>query len=62
MLRDAEFFNSRIGKLDGAADVGDYLVRIVKDKAVAEKSGAPEANLTKTETASDNAETNGQAT
>jgi len=37
MLRDAEFFRSRISKLDGAADIGDYLVSIVNSKHVAEK-------------------------
>ncbi len=37
MLRDAEYFRSRISKLDGAADIGDHLVGIVNSKAVAEK-------------------------
>ena len=34
MLHDAEFFQSRISKLDGAADLGDYLIKIIKEKAV----------------------------
>jgi vacuolar protein sorting-associated protein 54 len=34
MLRDAEYFKSRIGGLDGAKDAGDYIVNIVKDKLV----------------------------
>ena len=34
MLRDVELFKSRISKLDGAGDLGDYLVKLVSDKAV----------------------------
>ena len=40
MLRDAEFFKSRLGKLEGAAELGDYIVDIVKNKPVAD---APKA-------------------
>ncbi|KAK4691191.1 vacuolar protein sorting-associated protein 54, partial [Lecanoromycetidae sp. Uapishka_2] len=36
MLRDAEFFKSRISKLEGAADLGDSIVNIVSSKSVAE--------------------------
>lgn len=46
MLRDADFFRSRISKLDGAADIGDHLVGIINAKAVAEKSKALETNPT----------------
>ena len=35
MLRDTEFFKSRISKVDGAGDIGDHLVNIVNAKAVA---------------------------
>lgn len=41
MLRDTEFFKSRISKIDGAGDIGDHLVDIVKVKAVAEQPKAP---------------------
>jgi len=34
MLRDAEYFKTRIGGLDGAGDSGDYLVNMVKEKSV----------------------------
>ena len=34
MLRDVELFRSRISKLDGAADLGDYLVALVTEKVV----------------------------
>ncbi|KAI9047370.1 hypothetical protein LZ554_008816 [Drepanopeziza brunnea f. sp. 'monogermtubi'] len=34
MLRDAESFKSKIGGLDGASDVGDRLVNLVKSKNV----------------------------
>ncbi|KAL6722030.1 hypothetical protein ACLMJK_001135 [Lecanora helva] len=37
LLRDANFFESRISKLDGAADTGDHLVAVVKGKAISEK-------------------------
>ena len=50
MLRDAECFRSRIGKLDGAAEMGDHLVNIVNSKVVAENAGTPEANSTSTDT------------
>jgi hypothetical protein len=32
MLADAEYFNSRISKLEGAGDLGSYLVDVVKNK------------------------------
>lgn len=35
MLHDAEFFHSRISKLDGAADLGTYLIQIINEKTVA---------------------------
>ncbi|KAH8591166.1 Vps54-like protein-domain-containing protein [Bisporella sp. PMI_857] len=34
MLRDAEYFKSRIGALDGAGDTGDYILEIVREKPV----------------------------
>lgn len=42
MLQDTEFFKSRISKIDGAGDIGDYLVNIVSAKAVAERPKPPE--------------------
>lgn len=42
MLHDTEFFRSRISKIDGAGDLGDYLVNIVYAKAVAEQPKPPE--------------------
>ena len=41
MLRDAEFFRSRLSKLDGAGDIGDYVISIVNAKAVAEQTAPP---------------------
>ena len=43
MLHDTEFFRSRISKIDGAGDIGEYLVNIVNAKAVAERPKPPEA-------------------
>lgn len=34
MLRDAEYFKSRIGGLDGAAETAEYFVTIVEAKSV----------------------------
>jgi vacuolar protein sorting-associated protein 54 len=42
MLRDAEYFKTRIGGLDGAGDTGDYIVNLVKEKNVPKpKAPAP---------------------
>ena len=41
MLRDAEFFKSRMSKIDGAGDIGDRLVDIVNAKAVADQPTPP---------------------
>ena len=32
MLRDAEFFRARLSKLEGAGDIGDYVVSVVKER------------------------------
>jgi hypothetical protein len=37
MLRDVELFKSRISKLNGAADLGDNLVKLVSHKTIAQK-------------------------
>lgn len=50
MLRDAEFFRSRISKLEGAADIGDHLITIISAKTVAEKPKTSETNQAKPET------------
>ena len=55
MLRDANFFNSRISKLDGAADLGDYLVKIVVGKSVTAISSSPDI-----EASDDKAEASGE--
>lgn len=34
MLADAEFFNSRISKLDGANDLGEHILNVVKAKPI----------------------------
>jgi vacuolar protein sorting-associated protein 54 len=34
MLADAEYFNSRISKLDGAGDLGEHILNVVKAKPV----------------------------
>lgn len=49
MLHDTEYFKSRISKIDGAGDIGDYLVNIVNAKAVAQRPKPPEVPTTKSE-------------
>lgn len=41
LLRDAEFFKSRITKLEGAADLGDSIIKMVNSKTVAEEPKSP---------------------
>lgn len=61
MLHDIEFFESKLGKLDGFGDTAEYLTTIIKSKQA--KTGRP-ANLADaqlenedTETTADSAET-----
>lgn len=51
MLRDVEFFRSRLSKLGGAAGIGDHLVSVVNGKAVTPK--AEEASPAKPESAAE---------
>ena len=41
MLRDAEYFKTRIGSLDGANDASDYIIKVIKDKNVPRRSTSP---------------------
>ena len=49
MLRDAELFKSRLGKLDGAADIGDHILDVVRGKAVAEPAALADSKTASTE-------------
>ena len=40
MLADAEYFNSRISRLDGAGDLGEHVVNVVRAKAIIGETGA----------------------
>jgi len=40
MLRDAEYFKTRIGSLDGAKDTADDILNIIKEKPIP-KAKAP---------------------
>ena len=57
LLADAEFFQSRIGKIDGAGDLGQQLVNIVNGKPVLASNKA-----TKTEVAMPEASHKSQTT
>lgn len=41
MLRDIEYFESRLGKIDGFEDVGEYLANIVKSKVISSAASPP---------------------
>jgi vacuolar protein sorting-associated protein 54 len=51
MLRDIEYFQSRLGKIDGFEDASEYLTNIVKSKEI-KSAAAPAA----TPAAADNPE------
>jgi vacuolar protein sorting-associated protein 54 len=42
MLRDVEFFQSRLGKFDGFEDAGDHLLNIVKSKKITAPEPVPD--------------------
>jgi vacuolar protein sorting-associated protein 54 len=42
MLRDVEFFQSRLGKFDGFEDAGDHLMNIIKSKKITAPEPVPE--------------------
>jgi vacuolar protein sorting-associated protein 54 len=46
MLRDAEYFNTRLSALDGAGDTGEYIVNIVKEKSVPKAATAEDTTAT----------------
>ncbi len=46
MLRDVEFFQSRLGKIDGFEDAGDYLVKIIKSNKILAPEPVPEPTPT----------------
>lgn len=43
LLADAEFFKTRISKIDGAGDLGDEIVKVVQGKSVAQIEAAAAA-------------------
>lgn len=45
MLADAEYFNSRISKLEGSGDLGPHIVEIVKNKTVIADSNQSQSSL-----------------
>ncbi|KAF2096030.1 GARP complex component [Rhizodiscina lignyota] len=44
LLRDAELLDSRLGKIEGAGDIGAYLIGIVNSKVVISVKPAPKAD------------------
>ena len=39
MLADAEYFDSRISKLEGAGDLGGHVINVVRAKAIISEGG-----------------------
>ena len=59
MLRDAELFKSRLSKLDGAANIGDHILNVVKGKVVAEPATPADNKPANTDTSSEKPQENG---
>jgi len=34
MINDVEFFKSKLGKFNGANELGDYLIQVIKNKSI----------------------------
>ena len=51
MLADAEYFNSRISKLEGAGDLGEQVVNMIRAKAVINDTTRSSIDKTPEETA-----------
>lgn len=60
MLRDAEYFKTRIGSLDGAGDAGDYLVNLVKGKSIPKPKANPPPPAASNETTKQDTTPNGK--
>ena len=61
MLADAEYFSSRISKLDGAGDLGMHIVEIVKNKTIIADPQPQSPSTEKGEIASKDVEKNPSA-
>lgn len=46
LLADAQFFDSRISKIDGSGDLGQEIVKVVQAKTVAETGASAPATAT----------------
>jgi hypothetical protein len=45
MLADAQFFDSRFSKLEGAGDFGSHIVGIVENKTIVANPAQPQSRL-----------------
>lgn len=60
MLRDVEYFKTKIGGLDGAGDTADFLIKLVKGKTVPKaKEPVPEVTPQSEKTGTVNEKSNG---
>ena len=44
MIEDVEFFKAKLGKFEGANQLGDYLIQVIKDKAIMAPAAQPQAS------------------
>jgi vacuolar protein sorting-associated protein 54 len=42
LLADAEFFNSRISRIDGSGDLGEQIVKVIQAKTVSSSAPPPQ--------------------
>lgn len=53
LLADAEYFESRISKLEGAGDLGDNIVNLIKAKPIISESGEIKTSVEKSKQSED---------
>lgn len=54
MLSDVEYFKSKMGKIDGADDLGDTLIQVVNAKTILPEKTSAAAEPAQTEASSTN--------
>jgi hypothetical protein len=58
-MRDAELFDSKLSKIDGAGDLGSYILNLVKEKQV-ENALTPQLSRSTTTNGTESMESSGR--
>ena len=58
-MRDAELFDSKLSKIDGAGDLGNHILNLVKEKQV-ESALTPQQNRSTTTNGTESTESSGR--